>query len=76
MKLTLNKKKIKNLSKDASVLPSDMTPQVGGGWATAQTKCFDTRLCESWDCAPDPGATDVSCANCNSGATCIPTTPC
>ena len=31
MKLKLNKKKLKNLSKDSKVLPSDMTPQVGGG---------------------------------------------
>jgi hypothetical protein len=31
MKLTLNKKTIKNLSKDAKALPADMTPQVGGG---------------------------------------------
>ncbi|SFD57486.1 hypothetical protein [Pseudoalteromonas denitrificans] len=31
MKLKLNKKKLKNLSKDHQALPSDMTPQVGGG---------------------------------------------
>ncbi|SFD27105.1 hypothetical protein [Pseudoalteromonas denitrificans] len=31
MKLSLNKKKLKNLSKDNKALPSDMTPQVGGG---------------------------------------------
>ncbi|SFD27083.1 hypothetical protein [Pseudoalteromonas denitrificans] len=31
MKLSLNKKKIKNLSKDTKSLPADMTPQVGGG---------------------------------------------
>ena len=30
MKLQLNKKKLKNLSKDAQIVPSDMTPQVGG----------------------------------------------
>jgi len=31
MKLKLNKKKIKNLSKDNKALPVDMTPQIGGG---------------------------------------------
>ncbi len=31
MKLQLNKKKLKNLSKDNKVLPADMTPQIGGG---------------------------------------------
>ncbi|SFD19964.1 hypothetical protein [Pseudoalteromonas denitrificans] len=31
MKLKLNKKKLKNLSKDNNALPADMTPQVGGG---------------------------------------------
>ncbi len=31
MKLTLNKKKIKNLSKDEATIPADMTPQIGGG---------------------------------------------
>lgn len=37
MKLTLNKKKLKNLSKDAQVLPSDMTPNIGGGITAAAT---------------------------------------
>ena len=31
MKLQLNKKKLKNLSKDAQILPNDMTPNVAGG---------------------------------------------
>ncbi|WDE02112.1 MULTISPECIES: hypothetical protein [Thalassomonas] len=31
MKLKLNKKKLKNLSKDHKSLPAEMTPQVGGG---------------------------------------------
>jgi len=31
MKLKLNKKKIKNLSKDNAILPNDFTPQIGGG---------------------------------------------
>ncbi|WDD97883.1 hypothetical protein [Thalassomonas actiniarum] len=30
MKLSLNKNKLKNLSKDNSALPVEMTPQVGG----------------------------------------------
>ena len=31
MKLKLNKKKLKNLSKDHQSLPADITPQIGGG---------------------------------------------
>lgn len=31
MKLKLNKKKLKNLSKDNKALPEVLTPQVGGG---------------------------------------------
>ncbi|WDD97396.1 MULTISPECIES: hypothetical protein [Thalassomonas] len=31
MKLKLNKKQLKNLSKDNKALPAAMTPQVGGG---------------------------------------------
>ncbi|NQZ21045.1 MAG: hypothetical protein HRT53_03225 [Colwellia sp.] len=34
MKLKLNKKKLKNLSKDSNILPADMTPQIGGGGHT------------------------------------------
>jgi len=34
MKLKLNKKKLKNLSKDSNILPADMTPQIGGGGDT------------------------------------------
>ena len=33
MKLKLNKKKIKNLSKDNKTLPADMTPQIAGGFS-------------------------------------------
>ena len=36
MKLKLNKKKLKNLSNDASALPADMTPQVAGGGTVAK----------------------------------------
>jgi len=31
MKLILNKKKLKNLSKDNKTVPAEMTPLVGGG---------------------------------------------
>ena len=31
MKLKLNKKKIKNLSKDRKSIPAEMTPQIAGG---------------------------------------------
>ncbi|WDE02162.1 MULTISPECIES: hypothetical protein [Thalassomonas] len=31
MKLQLNKKKLKNLSKDKNALPAAMTPQIAGG---------------------------------------------
>lgn len=31
MKLKLNKKKLKNLSKDNKALPENMTPKVAGG---------------------------------------------
>lgn len=31
MKLKLNKKKLKNLSKDNKVLPVELTAQIGGG---------------------------------------------
>ena len=38
MKLKLNKKSLKNLSKDSQVLPGKMTPQIGGG-ITAAANC-------------------------------------
>lgn len=44
MKLKLNKKTLKNLSKDTSVLPADMTPQVGGGITAAVNCPTDTTL--------------------------------
>ena len=31
MKLKLNKKKLKNLSRDNNVVPAEMTPQIAGG---------------------------------------------
>ncbi|SFD34833.1 hypothetical protein [Pseudoalteromonas denitrificans] len=45
MKLNLNKKKLKNLSKDAQILPNDMTPQVGAGFReSAQSPCRWTHV--------------------------------
>ncbi len=45
MKLTLNKKKIKNLSKDNKSIPSEVTPQIGGGGAPGDN--LSKRVCHS-----------------------------
>ncbi|SFD74680.1 hypothetical protein [Pseudoalteromonas denitrificans] len=45
MKLKLAKKKLKNLSKDNKVLPSDMTKQIAGGLTTSRAYCYNTGLC-------------------------------
>ena len=58
MKLTLNKKKLKNLSKDAQILPNDMTPNVGGGTITIGG--FTRLQCISIGC----GTTDDSFGSC------------
>ena len=43
LKLKLNKKTLKNLSKDNDILPQDMTPQIGGGLRdSSQCDCTDT----------------------------------
>ena len=49
MKLQLNKKKLKNLSKDAQILPENMTPNVGGGIDTSGSLACDieTARCQS-----------------------------
>ena len=49
MKLKLNKKKLKNLSKDQNVIPADMTPQVGGGFRKESLE----PICATFDCPPD-----------------------
>ncbi|SFD50152.1 hypothetical protein [Pseudoalteromonas denitrificans] len=51
MKLKLNKKKLKNLSKDNNALPAAMTPQVGGGTGTDGQSNVCTRSvgCETGD---------------------------
>ncbi|SFD66670.1 hypothetical protein [Pseudoalteromonas denitrificans] len=41
MKLKLNKKKIKNLSKDKNALPADMTNKIAGGWVITR-RCTAT----------------------------------
>lgn len=40
MKLKLNKKKIKNLSKDTKAIPVELTPQVAGGYMDAPRTMF------------------------------------
>ena len=58
MKLKLNKKKLKNLSKDNLVIPAEMTPQIAGGriggFSEADYKtCPATETCRcmtSWIC--------------------------
>jgi len=62
MKLQLNKKKLKNLSKDNKALPADMTPQVAGGtvWSHDCNANF-TELCTD-QCAGSRGA---GCATSN-----------
>ncbi|SFD76879.1 hypothetical protein [Pseudoalteromonas denitrificans] len=51
MKLVLNKKKIKNLSKDHKSLPSDLTPKIGGAYRDTYTN----------NCPP--GATRMNCGS-------------
>ncbi len=51
MKLKLNKKKLKNLSKDNKALPLDMTPQIGG--ASPDTD-------DGWACNPPPKPIKIS----------------
>ncbi len=51
MKLQLNKKKLKNLSKDAQILPSDMTPNIAGGEVQAKNAYRSNGSC---GCISDP----------------------
>jgi hypothetical protein len=46
MKLKLNKKQLKNLSKDNKVLPLDMTPQVGAGANHQELTHFCSNTCD------------------------------
>ncbi len=52
MKLELNKKKLKNLSKDAQILPDNITPNIGGG------KVEDTQQCITCVCRPSDNCPD------------------
>lgn len=53
MKLTLNKKALKNLSKDSQILPDEVTPQIGGGVLT-DNGCPATVACEeSFNTCPE-----------------------
>lgn len=68
MKLTLNKKALKQLSIDNAVLPSNMTPQIAGGAWTASCQCVlttDLQGDPSYDatvCGCNPAPTlDVTC---------------
>jgi len=46
MKLKLNKKRLKNLSKDSSVLPADLTPQIAGGISMGENCWVSKERCE------------------------------
>ncbi len=53
MKLKLNKKKLKNLSKDNNALPADMTPKIAGGNYTGYT-CNASNTClTTWSEQPN-----------------------
>ena len=57
MKLQLNKKKLKNLSKDAQALPEDMTPNVAGGasWGCiTHDNLMNCNATGSCGCVSDP----------------------
>ncbi len=58
MKLKLNKKKLKNLSKDNKVLPMEMTPQIGGG--RGQGVCSGNVRCQMAAQAIGDGDHDVA----------------
>ena len=60
MKLQVNKKKLKNLSNDAQMLPAEATPKIGGGaftdWVGCSLEdtahgCNSDRICVSAQCA-------------------------
>ena len=68
MKLSLNKRNLKQLSLDDAVLPGDMTPQVAGGlpwsWGCWTHGCTDSGVeedvsrsaCGTGNCHTDDGA--------------------
>ena len=64
MKLQLNKKKLINLSKDAQILPEDMTPNVGGG-TLRSVGCPATNITIDWTCNGTGSCGCISLGNCN-----------
>ncbi|WDE13712.1 hypothetical protein [Thalassomonas haliotis] len=60
MKIKLNKKKLKNLTKDQNVLPVAMTPQVGGADA------FNT-----WTCGCHKSNGPYACFSVATDNTCV-----
>ena len=69
MKLQLNKKKLKNLSKDVQILPEDMTPNVAGGTRSLGGAC-NPIITRDWGC----DATGT--CGCNSQYDCTNTNTC
>ncbi|AZZ95728.1 MULTISPECIES: hypothetical protein [Pseudoalteromonas] len=63
MKLVINKKKMKNLSINASTLVNDATPQVAGGLRYTAMDYCNTRACTD-TCTPSVGATCGTSAMC------------
>lgn len=74
MKLQLNKKKLKTLSKDANILPSEVTRQIGGGVLEPDTdRChtdpyfcgnYYTKHCGTVDTTGDCGRTTIQSRMC------------
>ncbi|WDE03469.1 hypothetical protein SG34_019000 [Thalassomonas viridans] len=60
MKIKLNKKKLKNLTKDQQVLPVAMTPQVGGA-----------DLLNTWTCRCHQSEGPYACFSVGTGDTCV-----
>lgn len=54
MKLQLNKKKLKNLSKDTQILPDNLTPNIGGGirFQIETVNCITCVCVPSDNCPP------------------------
>ncbi|TMP27754.1 hypothetical protein CWB99_13765 [Pseudoalteromonas rubra] len=63
MKLVINKKKMKNLSINASTLVNDATPQVAGGLRYTAMDYCNTNACTA-TCTPSVGATCGTSAMC------------
>ncbi|WDE02113.1 hypothetical protein [Thalassomonas actiniarum] len=57
MKLTLNKNKLKNLSKDYQALPAELTPNIGGGQPMMLAKDTGPSFCTQQQLAGHTGPT-------------------